>query len=174
MKNDNVGNLRPASWNPRKISKQDLKRLGDSMRRFGDLSGVVRDLNSDSLIGGHQRLKHFDPTWPIKIEERMAKPDAVGTVARGYIETPFGKWSYREVRWDENTCKAANVACNNSAGSFDLRALEPLVKSLQAAGADLDILGLKDVDGLRTGRMKMKSRCPFPESRGRNWETFGF
>lgn len=40
------------------------------------------------------------------------------------------------------------VAANAHGGEFDIRALEPMVKGLQAAGSDLDILGLKDVDSL--------------------------
>ena len=144
----NVGSLHPSNYNPRKISKHDLKRLGDSMRKFGDLGGVVRNLESDALVGGHQRIRHFDPSWPIHIEERLKTPDNVGTVARGYIETPFGKWTYREVRWDETTERAANIAANAQGGEFDLSALEPLVQSLQSSGLDLDILGLKDVDSL--------------------------
>jgi hypothetical protein len=137
-----VGNLRPAEYNPRKISNDSLKRLGDSMRRFGDLGGIVRNLISNHLVGGHQRLQHFKSDWPIRIEERFNPPDAVGSVARGYIETPFGKWSYREVRWDDNTERSANIAANAHGGEFDMRALDSVVKGLSTAGADLDILGL--------------------------------
>ena len=65
------GDLSPASYNPRKISPEQLKALGDALKVFGDLGGIVRNRKTGNLVGGHQRVKSLDPAWPIKaISER--------------------------------------------------------------------------------------------------------
>ena len=108
------------------------------MREFGDLSGVVVNVKTGNVIGGHQRLKHLDPAWEI-----LKKPvtDAVGTVALGYIDTPFGRWQYREVDWDEKREKAANVAANKHGGEFDVPLLKDLLIELDDGAFDLKLTG---------------------------------
>lgn len=137
-----VAGLTPAPYNPRKITKEQLAGLGRSMKRFGDLSGIVKNLTTGNLVGGHQRVKHLDRSWPIVA--RWVKPaDKVGTVAEGYIKTPYGNWTYREVRWSLAQEKAANIAANAHGGTFDMQALRGAIGDLQAAGEDLTITGLE-------------------------------
>ena len=101
--------------------------LGKSMQEFGDLSGIVVNVRTGRMIGGHQRVKHLDPSWPIKKESHE---DVIGTVALGHIETPWGRWQYREVDWDEQKEKAANVAANQHGGQFDLPLLSDILLDL--------------------------------------------
>lgn len=148
-----VASLTPAPYNPRKITKDKLELLGRSMRRFGDLSGIVKNLTTGNLVGGHQRVKHFNQDWPVILgDQALGKKalDAVGTMTQGYIKTPFGLWTYREVRWPLATEKAANLAANAHGGTFDMTAVAGLLKDLQAAGEDLEItgLGLQAINGL--------------------------
>lgn len=137
-----VRDLQPAPYNPRKITDAQLANLKRSMDRFGDLSGIVRNVQTGNLVGGHQRTKHFDKTWHI---EKEAHKDNTGTVAIGYIDTPNGRWAYREVAWDESTEKAANIAANIAAnahgGEFDLVKTGDLLHDLDIAKFDLTILG---------------------------------
>lgn len=145
MKSTTVASLTPAPYNPRKITKARLDLLGKSMKRFGDLSGVVRNLTTGNLIGGHQRVKHFDQAWPIivtKMDGRGGKIDGIGTVAHGNIRTPFGLWSYREVRWTPAQEKAANLAANAHGGEFDMQLVGSMLQDLKLAGEDLEITGL--------------------------------
>lgn len=154
MKPTTVAALTPAPYNPRKITKARLELLGKSMRRFGDLSGIVRNLTTGNLIGGHQRVKHFDPSWPLVIGHRATAAGKTGTVAWGYIDTPsFGRWTYREVRWPLAAEKAANLAANAHGGTFDMQAVAGLLKDLTAAGEDLEITGmdLHAINGLLEG-----------------------
>ena len=123
-KPDQVADLTPAPYNPRKITPKQLDMLGKSMKEFGDLSGIVKNIRTGKLVGGHQRLKHFDPTWIITKEPRE---DETGTVAQGQIETPFGSWSYREVDWPEKREMAANIAANKHGGYFDVATLKDLI-----------------------------------------------
>lgn len=141
-----VFELKPATYNPRKISPERLTALAKSMAAFGDLSGIVFNRRSGNLVGGHQRVKQLDPSW--RVSSSPSK-DKVGTVALGYVETPQGRWSYREVDWDARREKAANVAANAAGGDFDRPLLKAVVLDLQKFGYDLDLLNLADLDMLK-------------------------
>jgi site-specific DNA-methyltransferase (adenine-specific) len=133
-----VGTLTPAPYNPRKITDKQLGMLAKSMAEFGDLSGIVRNVKTGNLVGGHQRIKNLDPSWPI-----ISAPhtDNTGTVALGYIETPSGRWQYREVDWPEKKEAAANIAANQHGGEFDLPALKEIILTLDDGSFDMDLIG---------------------------------
>ena len=84
-----IKDLQSSPHNPRKITDEKLRMLGKAMKEFGDLSGIVYNVRTRRIIGGHQRIKHLDPAWSITKREHQ---DKVGTVALGEIETPFGLW----------------------------------------------------------------------------------
>jgi DNA modification methylase len=110
--------------NPRQITKKQFADLQDSLKRLGDLSGVVHDLSSDEIIGGNQRMDVFDlKTAPIEIVERMDAPDAQGTVARGWVIWQGQKYTYRAVMWDEATRAEANIRANKAGGGWDFDTL---------------------------------------------------
>jgi len=129
-KESHVGSLKASDYNPRSITDERLDILGKSMREFGDLSGIIKNRKTGNLIGGHQRLKHFNPDWPISLQDAH---DDTGTVAVGYIDTPFGKWSYREVDWDESREKAANIAANRHGGEFDTSMLSDILSEIDTS-----------------------------------------
>lgn len=139
-----VGDLQPAAWNPRKISEDQLKRLAKSMAKYGDLGGLIFNIRTRNIVGGHMRVKCFQPDWEIIITRKLKKPDSVGTVAEGHVETPWGRWVYREVDWDEKTEAAANVAANVHGGSFDFAKLREVVSELNDGDLDLDLIGGED------------------------------
>jgi len=136
-----VRDLKPSNYNPRKISDKKLSMLGKAMREFGDLSGIIFNRTTGNLIGGHQRIKHLKPDWEIVKEE--FKGD-LGTIARGFVKTPFGDWTYREVEWDEKREKAANIAANQHGGEFDLPSLNEILSGLD--GIDLELTGFSEDD----------------------------
>jgi hypothetical protein len=123
--------------------------LQKSMAEFGDLSGIIFNRRTGRLIGGHQRIKQLDPNWEITTSPHT---DNVGTTALGYIETPSGRWTYREVDWDEPREKQANIAANQHGGDFDPALLGQLLESIKLDVPDLDpdLLGFtaKDLEGL--------------------------
>lgn len=145
-----VKDLKPAPYNPRKISDWKLEALGKAMREFGDLSGVVLNTTTGRLVGGHQRIKQFDPSWKIVKEPHQ---DGVGTIAQGYIETPFGRWTYREVKWDEPKEIAANIAANEHGGEFDIPGLVDLLTQLDTGDFDMSLMGFspEELENLMTG-----------------------
>ena len=134
-----VGDLRQATYNPRKITKEQLARLGRALKEFGDLGGIVYNRRTGNLVGGHQRVKHLDPAWPIKVDHDVE--DAVGTVGIGHIKTPFGVFAFREVDWSLEKEMAANIACNKQGGSFDDDKLREVMQDLSEAQFDLELTG---------------------------------
>jgi hypothetical protein len=133
-----VGDLVPAPYNPRKITEKQLGMLKKSMSEFGDLSGVVVNVRTGRLIGGHQRTKNLDKSWPIIKQPHV---DKVGTVALGYIDTPAGRWQYREVDWTEKKEAAANVSANKQGGEFDLPLLKEIILNIDDGAFDMELTG---------------------------------
>ena len=138
-----VGSLKPAGYNPRKISQPQLDRLGRAMAYFGDLSGIVVNRGTGNVVGGHQRLLHLDPDWVIVSEPHT---DEVGTVAFGHIDTPWGRWAYREVDWPESKELAANIAANKHGGEWDIPKLKAILTEIDTGDIDIDITGFDEVE----------------------------
>jgi hypothetical protein len=144
-----VGDLRPAEYNPRKISPEALKMLARSLAEFGDLSGIIFNRKTGNMIGGHQRAKALDPKWEIVIEDQAAghfDGDKEGgrSLATGYVKTPFGRLVYREVSWSEQKEKAANIAANKHGGDWDIPKLKELLVELNDGSMDLSITGFDE------------------------------
>lgn len=138
-----VADLRPSGYNPRTITADQQKMLKGSLEEFGDIGVIIFNRRTGRLIGGHQRSKLLDPNWPIVKE---AHDDGKGTVAKGYIQTPFGHLTYREVDWDEQKEKAANVAANKHGGQFDDDLLAQLLQELNDQGYDMALTGFDDAE----------------------------
>jgi hypothetical protein len=138
-----VGTLSPSPYNPRKITDKQFSMLKKSMAEFGDLSGIVKNIKTGNLVGGHQRIKNLDPSWPI-----ISAPhtDPTGTVALGHIETPSGRWQYREVDWPEKREMAANVAANKHGGYFDMPLLKNIIIEIDDGSFDMDVTGFSNED----------------------------
>ena len=133
-----VKDLRPAAYNPRKITDKQMAMLAKSMKEFGDLSGIIVNVKTGNIVGGHQRVKNLNPSWKI---EKKPFTDKVGTVAIGYIETPWGRWQYREVDWPAKKEAAANIAANQHGGEFDLPKLREIITDLDTGEMDMELLG---------------------------------
>src|SRR5574341_1295768 len=64
----------------------------------------------------------------------------------GHIETPWGRWTYREVDWSEKKERAANVAANQHGGEWDIPALKDILVDLDDGAFDLDLTGFGEAD----------------------------
>jgi DNA modification methylase len=138
-----LSDLKPADYNPRKISDKQLEMLRKSLDEFGDLSGIVFNRRTGNVIGGHQRLKCLPPD--AKIEKKDLKERSkTGTVAEGWIVIDGEKFVYREVDWDEATEKMANIAANKHGGEWDDEKLGQLLQELSELPVfDLDLVGFE-------------------------------
>lgn len=135
-----LADLRADPANPRVLQPENQRRLAESMSAFGDLSGLVYNRQLDLMVGGHQRKGQLSPDARVVVTERYAEPNEVGTVAVGYVEGPDGeRWSYREVEWDADKHRLANVAANNRAmqGEFHFPTLADIVADLEGRGIDV-------------------------------------
>jgi len=136
-----LADLRPAPYNPRRISKRAAKGLAASLRHFGDISGLVWNRRTGHLVCGHQRLA------ALKLEH--------GDNLRldgGAVVTPSGeRFPVRVVDWDAPFEKTANVTANSAeiAGEFtsDLEGL--LVEVNEFDSALYDSLLLDEIDLLK-------------------------
>lgn len=104
------------------MTEEKFNLLSDSLKEFGDLSGIIRNIRTGELVGGNQRTNFFkqDPdNVEITIPEKFDKPTKTGTVALGYITYKGEKFSYREVDWEVEKEERANILANKVSGTWD-------------------------------------------------------
>ena len=143
-----LSDLKEAAYNPRVISSKRLANLAKSMTKFADLSGVVFNRRTKTLVSGHQRLKVLrEAGIKTKIVTKKVK-DKHGTVEEGHIlaTTEHGeiRLPLRIVDWsDKKTEMAANIAANAHGGDFDRAKLGAILAKLEPGKKfDIDLIGL--------------------------------
>lgn len=138
--------FKPAKYNPRTISAEALRALNKSIEQFGDLSGVVINKRTNTIVAGHQRIT----TLSSKKTKIVSKPykDTYGTVEVGHIEVKTDQGNFnvplRIVDWDLRTEKLANIAANNHGGKFDNQKLGKLLAELDNSKFDIELTGFTD------------------------------
>lgn len=119
------GDLKPATYNPRRISEAMLMKLKKGIREFGIIDPLV--INKDgTVIGGHQRLK-------AGLEE-------------GYDEFPC-------VRLDlgKKQEKALNLALNKLSGEWDFELLSTLLSEFETDEEfDIELTGFDPIEALES------------------------
>lgn len=138
-----VADLRPAAYNPRTIQAPVLADLKKSMNEYGDLGGIVFNVRTGNLIGGHQRTKNLPPSTPVFILDKWDEPNAQGTIGVGSVTLHGEAWAVRLVDVDEIRERAMNIAANSPRGEWDAQGLAELAAQVAAGGYDLDVLGLR-------------------------------
>ncbi len=136
-----LSELNPNPNNPRKISSIKKTMLEKSLEKFGDLSGIVYNRQTERLVGGHQRKSVLPADAEIVIEYRYETPTRTGTVCEGHVLINGEKFKYREVLWDDVREKMANIAANKHGGEFDIPLLSNWIVDLKDADVDLSLTG---------------------------------
>lgn len=134
-----ISDLRASSYNPRSITDRQLDAMVTSYFKFGDLSGIVFNRRTGNLVGGHQRTTIFKKHGKKSAIVKKPYSDKYGTITVGYVDVTVKKDGhssviripYREVKWDADTEKAANIAANAAGGDFDLVKLGKVLKELE-------------------------------------------
>lgn len=131
-----LSELKPAGYNPRKISEQALRGLAASIGRFGLVQPIVWNRRTGNVVSGHQRLR-------VLIDQGATETDVV------------------EVDLDETAERALNVSQNNPniSGEYEDDALQAILRDLSAVeydmapilldslvGADLSDDAIDDID----------------------------
>ena len=110
--------------NPRLWTKKDRDALLQSLTSFGDLSGIVHDLNSGQIVSGNFRSEIIGAVenpdqCEIEIVHQNDAPDEQGTVAQGFVIWNGKRYAYRQVRWTDKQCEEACIKANYLGGSTD-------------------------------------------------------
>jgi hypothetical protein len=146
-----LSDLTPNAKNPRTITDAKLAQLKKALEKFGDLGGVVYNRRTKRLVTGHQRLKSVPLDTAIILEKKYSSPTKTGTIAEGYFKVGNERFQYRGVDWDEATEKAACIAANKNAGSWDNEILSEWLKELNAFDLDFDLdLTMFDADEIES------------------------
>ena len=113
--------IKPASYNPRKISKKEWDALDKSLEKFGVVEPLVVNSRTGNLVGGHQRY------------DVMKR--------KGWQEVPVVK-----VDLSLEDEKALNLALNKISGEWNEDKLRGLITDLSAAQYDLQYTGFDHED----------------------------
>jgi len=112
-----VGDLKPADYNPRKLSEPQRRQIEESLKRFGFVDPVIVNTypgREGVIVGGHQRCK-------------VAK-------ALGFSQVPCVEvWLSLEQE------RELNVRLNKNTGEWDIEALREHFEA-----ADLKVFGFDD------------------------------
>lgn len=141
-----LSSFKKAAYNPRRITPEERAKLAKSIAHTGDLSGLVLNKRTNTIVGGHQRISTFEG----KKTKMVTKPhkDNFGTIAVGHLEVELdtGKIQVpvRIVDWDRRTEKLANIAANNHGGEFDNQKLGKLLAELDNKKFDIELTGFSE------------------------------
>lgn len=155
---DLAGNPR----NPRSISAKKYTSLKSTLVEFGDLSGIVYNVRTGQLVGGHMRKKAFlelQGNAPIVIQSRYQVPSAVGTTALGYVELKGERYTYREVDWPAEKEASANIAANESGGTTDDDKLAEIIADINSL-QDEKLLELTSLSAKKISNLLQSSSEP--------------
>lgn len=133
-----IADLKPAEYNPRKISEEELNRLVASIKEFGMVDPVI--VNKDmTVIGGHQR---------IKAAERL-----------GFTEVPCNVLNLNKTQE-----KILNLALNKIGGEWDDEQLMKILQELETEDG-LDLTGFTEQELRELERDNYMDKFGDPESK---------
>ena len=107
-----IEDLKESSYNPRKITDEQLKKLEDSLDKFGYVEPIIWNKRTGNVVGGHQRFKVLRKKEVVEIECVVVDLD-----------------EYQE--------KSLNVALNKITGEFDDDMLTDLLLDIKDNGPEL-------------------------------------
>lgn len=123
VKDVHISEIKPAKYNPRKISDSAFEGLKESIKKFGMVDPLIVNKRTGNLVGGHQRLKACE--------------------ALGFQKVPVV-----EVDLSKAEEKALNVTLNNQAisGEYEMDQLEELLKEIELDIPEFEDLKLDQFD----------------------------
>ena len=109
-----LASLKPATYNPRKISEVEKAGLKSSIQEFGYVDPIIYNVRTGNIVGGHQR-------YTILRETGNTHADVI------------------EIDVDDKKEKALNIALNHQgiAGTFDDEKLQKLLPEVDKRLKDI-------------------------------------
>lgn len=117
-----IDDLLPAVYNPRKdLTPEDkeYQKIKRSIEEFGYVEPIIYNVATNTIVGGHQRLKVLKEL--------------------GYTEIEVV-----EIEETEEREKALNIALNKIEGEWDMAALKDLLQDLDTGNLDMALTGFDD------------------------------
>lgn len=118
IKKMKLDELRKSDYNPRTMSKSELKKLENSIKAFGYIEPIIWNKKTERIVGGHQRLDAL---------KNLGEKDADVVV----------------VDLDETNEKILNLALNKISGKWDEEKLSKILKSMDDVS---DLTGFDNFD----------------------------
>ena len=111
-----ISSLKPADYNPRKISSEQMASLKRSLTEFGFVDPIIVNSRTGNIVGGHQRV--------------------AAAKALGWDTVPV-----IEIDLDDAKEKALNVGLNKIHGEWNFPRLKDLLEELDTGEFDLELTG---------------------------------
>ena len=137
-----ITDIKPAEYNPRSISSEELTKLTNSINAFGLVDPIIINLKNNKIIGGHQR-------YEVLINQYMLNNDFYAEL--NLIRMGDIGWIFTETDLtveDEDHEKALNLALNKISGEWDFEKLTELLDELDLNGFDISLSGFDGLDDL--------------------------
>lgn len=141
LKKIKLTEIKPADYNPRRISDEDFQKLKNSIRTFGLTDPIIVNLKNNTIIGGHQR---YDVLVDILLEEDNLAEKEYDLIEKGDIGFVFDVENL--TLKNEDYEKALNIALNKISGEWDTVKLNSLVEELKVKNFDLELTGFDDIE----------------------------
>lgn len=133
-----ITDLKPAEYNPRRISDEDYQKLKNSISTFGLVDPIIVNLKNMHIVGGHQR-------YDVLLDEHMLDNDflaelpmiRLGDVGFVFTDTELS------IRDDDHE-KALNLALNKISGDWDNDKLAEVLEDLENSDLDLELTGFDE------------------------------
>lgn len=135
-----ITDIKPADYNPRRISDDEFLKLQNSISTFGVVDPIIINLKNNKIIGGHQR-------YDVLLDEYMKE---------GNFLEELHLLRLRDVGWvfpdtdleikSEDHEKALNLALNKISGEWDEPKLKDLLEELSLSDLDIELTGFDDLE----------------------------
>jgi len=119
----------PANYNPRQISKEEKKKLENSINNFGIVEPILINLSNNRIIGGHQR---FD----VLFDQHLLDNNLYAEVNLLRLNESYG-WVFPDNDKNlesEDMEKALNLVLNRVSGDWNEEKLHQVFNDLQESG----------------------------------------
>jgi hypothetical protein len=80
-----LADLRPADYNPRKITDTAFEGLGQSIGKFGMMIPIIWNERTGNIVGGHQRYKHLTESGEDEVDVVVVSLDDQEEVALNIV-----------------------------------------------------------------------------------------
>lgn len=130
-----INDIKPADYNPRRISKKEYNKLKESIDKFGLTDPIIINLNNNTIIGGHQRYSVIKNEFP-NMDLYLFK---IGNI--GWITSNL---NFTIDNFDDEIL--LNINLNSQNGEWDLEKLNTLVNELKVNNFDTSLTGFDDFE----------------------------